>query len=695
MAPLPNGRPRVSGLTGLILTFVLIAAGPVLAADPPPDPVPTLSEEMTVTATRTERRLGDTAASVAVLSAQELAASAAPTVDDALRQVPGFSLFRRSGSRFANPTTQGVSLRGLGASGASRALVLADGIPLNDPFGGWIAWGRVPRAALERIEVLRGAGSDLYGSTALGGVVQLLRRPARGSADGPVIVADGSAGQLHSADGSLFAAGTWKGWGASVAAESSRTDGYVLVDPAVRGLVDTPAGSRHNTFEGTVERGTAAGGRLFVRGSRYTEDRTNGTPLQTNDSDFRQWSAGGDSPAGGGFLSVRGWGGDQEYHQGFTSVAADRASERLLRSQSVPADTAGGSIQWSHPVTDLHALVGGVELRQVHGSSDETVFGNGPPTLVSVGGRQRTGGLYLEDVARLSPRLSLTVGGRYDSWTNDGVKRSGTAPETRLPRRDETAFSPRASLLFQATESWAWTASAYKAFRAPTLNELYRAFRVGNVQTLANQDLRAERLTGGETGLLFTGHGGRGVRIEARETLFWMDIDQTIANVTLSVTPGLITRQRQNLGSTRSRGIETEITARAGDRWTLTGGWLLSDARVVTAPAERDLEGLRLSQVPRNQATLQVRFDDPRFATVALQARWTGAQFDDDQNQFLLRSFTSVDALVSRSLGTWLRGLAIFAAGENLANTSYDIGRTPLRTLGAPRTLRVGFRVER
>ena len=440
-------------------------------------------------------------------------------------------------------------------------------------------------------------------------------------------------------------------------------------------------------------RTTTAGGRLFVRGSRFTEDRTNGTPLQTNDSDFRQWSAGADTPAAGGFLALRAWGGGQDYHQTFTAVAADRASERLTRAQSVPADTAGGSIQWSRPLSDRHALVGGLDLREVHGSSDELVFGgSGPPTLVSAGGRQRTGGLYLEDVARLTPRLSLTIGGRFDSWTNDGEKRSGAAPETRLPRRDESAWSPRAALLFQATERWAWTASAYKAFRAPTLNELYRAFRVGDVLTVANENLRAERLTGGETGALFSSHAGR---LTARGTLFWMDVDQTIANVTLSSVPGLITRQRQNLGSTRSRGIEAEITARAGDRWTLTGGWLLSDARVVTAPAQPDLEGLRLAQVPRSQATLQIRFDDPRLATAALQARWTGAQFDDDQNLFLLRSFTTVDALVSRSLGVWLRGLSLFAAGENLLDQRYDVGRTPLRTLGPPRLLRVGVRIER
>src|ERR1043165_9192142 len=137
---------------------------------------PQSSDSITVTATRTETRLADTPSSVVVLNREAINASPATTIDDALREVPGFTLFRRSGSRSANPTSQGVSLRGIGASGASRAIVLDDGVPLNDPFGGWVYWGRLPRASLDRVEVLRGGASDLYGSAAMGGVVQFLRR---------------------------------------------------------------------------------------------------------------------------------------------------------------------------------------------------------------------------------------------------------------------------------------------------------------------------------------------------------------------------------------------------------------------------------------------------------------------------------------------------------------------------------------
>lgn len=655
------------------LSFWSLSA--VALAEEPPPPEEAFSDEVTVTATRTEQRLGDTAASVVVLSSEELASSAAPTVDDALRQVPGFSLFRRAGSRFANPTAQGATLRGLGGSGTSRALVLADGVPLNDPFGGWIYWSRVPRASLERVEVLRGAGSDLYGSGALAGVIQLLRRDAAE----PALFAEASVGERGTLDGTAFVARTRGAWGASLAAEGFDTDGYVLVDPAERGPVDVPARSRHASAEGTVERRLAERGKLFVRGSWFDEERGNGTPLQVNDTEIRQWSAGGDWTTGGaGALSLRLSGGDQDFRQTFTAVAPDRSSERLTRSQSVPSDFAGLSFQASRPLGDRHALVGGLEARQVRGTSDELVITAGGSQPVSAGGRQRTGGVFLEDVVRATPRLSLTLGGRFDVWTNN---------ETGGEERDESAFSPRAALLFQATDRWAWTASVYRAFRAPTLNELYRAFRVGDALTLANPELEAERLTGGETGALWTGPNGR---ITARATAFWMEVEQTIANVTLSTQPSLITRQRRNLGRTRSRGLETEATARAS-RWTLSGGYLFTDARVESAPAEPGLEGLRLPQVPRHQASLQVRFDDPRLASIGLQARWSDRQFDDDQNRFRLGSFTAVDALVERLLG---RGISLFAAAENLFDERFDIGRTPVRTLGPPRMLRVGVRVQ-
>ena len=282
-----------------------------------------IAEEVIVTATRTETRLGDTAASVVVLSSEEIQASAAATLDDTLRQVPGFSLFRRSGSRTANPTSQGVSLRGIGASGASRAVVLSDSIPINDPFGGWVYWGRVPRESVSRMEVVRGGASTLYGSGALGGVINIITRRT----DAPGLSLEASYGGQRTGEASFFASGRTGRWGASLAAESFRTDGYILVDEQSRGSIDTPAGSRRAALDLTLDGALAKSGRAFVRGSVFGEARTNGTPLQTNRTHLRQLSAGVDWPSGAfGSLAARAYGGTQVFDQNFSAVSAERNS---------------------------------------------------------------------------------------------------------------------------------------------------------------------------------------------------------------------------------------------------------------------------------------------------------------------------------------------------------------------------------
>src|SRR5207245_8593638 len=189
------------------------------------------ADEVTVAAARVPERLAETPASVVVLGPTSLELTPALAVDDALRQVPGFTLFRRSGSRTANPTSQGASLRGVGGSGASRALVLDDGIPLNDPFGGWIFWGRVPRASLERIEVLRGGASDVYGSGAMSGVVQFIRRKED-------IAVDLEGGSERTASASVFVPVTSGEWSGSVAGDFFTTAGYTVVPPDQRGTVD-------------------------------------------------------------------------------------------------------------------------------------------------------------------------------------------------------------------------------------------------------------------------------------------------------------------------------------------------------------------------------------------------------------------------------------------------------------------------
>ncbi|MGB8507981.1 MAG: TonB-dependent receptor, partial [Pyrinomonadaceae bacterium] len=651
-----------------------------------------LSAQVTVTATRSATRVDETAASVTVLTSETLATTAASTVDDALRQVAGFQLFRRSGSRTANPTSQGVSLRGTGASGASRAVVLVDGIPLNDPFGGWVYWSRVPRASVERVEVLRGGASNLYGSAALGGVVQVFTRETTPR----TLSLEASYGNERTPGDSLFASGGKGRWGAALAAETFRTDGYILVAEGEGGSVDTPAGSRHATLDLTLERKLNDGGRVFVRGALFGESRTNGTPLQTNRTHIRQFSAGSDWQSKSlGAFSLRAYGGTEVFDQNFSAVSPDRSSETLTRVQRSPSQFVGFTSQWSRELGDRHTLVAGLDAREVRGASDEIVFAQGrPASLVSAGGREHSLGFFAEDIFHPTPRLFLTGGVRFDRWRNYAALSASrplrpNAPATvnSFSDRSETAFSPQFSALYKVTNHVALNASVYRAFRQPTLNELYRAFRVGNVLTLANENLRAERLTGGEAGTSLTTLDGK---FNVRGTFFWAGINRPIANVTLNVAPALITRQRQNLGRTRSRGFEIESEGRVGVRWTISWGYMFSDSVVLKFPSNTSLEGLLIPQVPRHQLTFQMRYTNPARINLGLQARAAGTQFDDDQNRLRLNRYFTLDGLASRRI---TRNIDLFIAAENLLNQRYEIGRTPVTTVGPPLLVRVGFRL--
>ena len=307
----------------------------------------TVSSEITVTATRTPERLSDTAADVVILNSQDLASTAAQTLDQTLRNVPGFKLFRRSSSLVANPTSQGVTLRGVGGTAASRALVLEDGIPLNDPYGAWVYWDRLPGEVVTGVEVARGGASNLYGSKAMGGVVNILtRRPVSTN-----LGLETSYGNQNTPDLSLNANLRVGNWGIGFAGEDFHTDGWVLVPEGVRGPIDSRAGVDYRSGILMLDRRLNAQARLFATASYLGEFRHNGKISEQNATHLRQLSGGGDwqSDALGAF-AIRAWGGPQLLDQNFFAVGANRASERLTDVQRVPAQQLGGSVQWSRPL---------------------------------------------------------------------------------------------------------------------------------------------------------------------------------------------------------------------------------------------------------------------------------------------------------------------------------------------------------
>jgi outer membrane receptor protein involved in Fe transport len=651
-------------------------------------------EQVTVLAARTEVRLAETPGSTVLLSTPDIAATPALRVDDVLRQVPGFSLYRRSDSRFAVASNQGVSLRGLGGTAASRALVLEDGLPLVDAFGGWVYWDRIPREALSTVEVFRGGASNLYGSDALGGVVQFVTRQPQA----PAINLETSYGNERTPDLSFWT-GTRAGpWDVSLASEMFRSDGFVVIPSYLRGSIDTPANSEDATVDLNLGHKLGDQGRIFARGNFFTEFRHNGTPLQTNDTRSGEGAFGLDQHFGSDdSLTLRAYELVQGFNETFSAVAADRDSESLTDLQHVPEQVGGGGVQWTHLLGKSQTLIAGMDLMEVIGASDDQFYSSGTHTRnTAAGGRQRNLGWFGEDILRLRQKWTIILAGRFDDWSNFNDSSictpvSGTcnSPSTLFAARNATAFDPRLSVLRALNSHVSLTGSIYRAFRAPTLNELYRPFRVGDIQTNNNPYLNAERMTGAEAGVNVTGWDRK---LDLRGTFFWSDIVDPVQNVTLSQTSSLITREKENLGRIRSRGVEIDGVMHVSRDIQISAGYEFTAATVVSypSPPSVSLVGLEVAQVPRNVFTWEARYWNPSRLLLSLQGRFVGQQFDDDQNQFPLDRFYTMDLQVGRTL---TRHLELFAAAENLLDQRYQVARTPIVNIGPPILYRVGLRL--
>lgn len=620
-----------------------------------PEP-PRIAETIVVTTSHTAPIFTPPAA-VTTLNREVLDFAPAATLDDTLRSVPGFSLFRRSSSRVANPTTQGVTLRGLAASGSSRALALGDGVPLNDPVGGWVYWNRLPLAWLNDVSVERGAAGDVFGTDAVGGAVVLNTN----SYSGVRLLLEGGSDETGRLSG--YGGRDWGSGSVFAAAEAYTTDGFVIVAPESRGPIDTPAGSRHGSAHVGVRRGTT--NRLNARAGYFRESRENGTPFQENSTWVTHGSV--DLYSTESRLQVRGYGQIQHYYQTFSAVLPGRATEVPTSEQDVDASALGATAEWRSSTAEF-ALGLAASARRVTSELTEVEYLAGlpqaprtvEPSQATVGGSAV--GIWA------GPGFDIGATARADLW------QSTLDDETNR----HTFFSPRVWFT-TSPGGFRINLAVQSGSRGPTINELYRPFRAGNTFTRANPLLKPEAVRGFEGGVSRSLH-----RSTVRVLGFWSRVDDAIVNVTLSSSGGVITRERQNAARIHAKGIELELETRVSPMLTLTLATAYQRSTFVDGP----LEGLRVPQVPTWHHAFGGRGAIGR-ARWSAEYRFIDEQFDDDRNQFPLDESSMVDARVGWMLN---RRLEIFGAIENLFDEEQDVGRTPIRTIGLPRTSRVGMR---
>lgn len=670
--------------------------------DVPPPVTPTALPEIVVTAARLPPAAADAAFSVVRID--ETVLSRSSRLDEALRSVPAVSLFRRTSSAAANPTTQGISLRAIAPSGAGRTLVLLDGVPLNDPFGGWVIWSQATPESLESLDVIRGAGSGPYGAGALTGTITLRERGKGGALD----VSASERGGLRAAG----AASTRVGLVAvTLSGLREVSDGYVPVRGPAAGAADTPLDLDSRSASLRVD--TALGqANLSVRAATWEEDRGSGLAgTRANASGHSLSATAAQTPSADGYgWRLQAWRIDSNLANSSASVSADRSTTTPANDQFKTtatgwglnaalrrrmADFAGGRLEWEL----------GADARFNDGETNE-LFSNptgaGFTRIRRAGGETAVAGAYVD--ASWSAADWLVAGGlRVDRWENTGGFRQENMLATGAvlldesdPDRSGEVVSARLAVRRDLGGGYAARAAAYSGFRPATLNELHRPFRVGNDITEANAALTPETLKGVETGLAFDRDG---VRWGA--SVFWNQIEDAIINVTLGSGPatfpragfvpaGGVLRQRQNAGTIDAWGVELTGALDLSSAVSMNAAASWTDAEIDGGSSAAQLTGLRPAQAPEWSATAGLDWRATDRLTLALAARYESSRFDDDLNSRVLNAAVTLDA---RGEWAFTPNATLWMAADNLFDEDVEVSETGtgVAGYGPPRTVSVGL----
>jgi len=664
----------------------LFGAAPVLAQDPVPATTAGAADEDVIIVLGEGLPQTPAAPAYATIEVERerLVTTGSGRLEDALASVAGFQQFRRSDSRSSNPSAQGVTLRGIGGNATSRALVLLDGVPIADPFFGYIPLSAVAPERLAQIRVTRGGGQGAFGSGALAGTIELESADAAtlGLASGQALVNDRGETELSG----TFAPEVGDGF-AVISSRWDRGRGFFTTPEDERVPATARASFDAWSVSGRLVQRVADDVELQLRALAFDDERTLRFAGADNSSEGKDISAR---------VVTRGpWQVDAVAYgqwRNFTNIVISSSTfARTLDQKDTPSEGLGGKLEIRPPIGYGHTLRFGADFRRTQGDLAEDAYNSATQVRTQerfAGGVNTDFGLFLEDDFAIGERLVLTGAVRADRYRiSDGYYRALDAATGIAIRDDSYAdradweFTYRAGALFSATDTLALRAAAYSSFRLPTLNELYRPFVVFPVTTNANEDLRPERLEGYEAGVDWTPMPGIALSL----TAFDNRVEDAIANVTIDTN----VRQRRNLEAIEARGIEFAASADVGTV-SFAGTLAYTDSKVRGTGSAATLDGNRPSQTPEIAASGTVSWRPAQGALLAATLRHVGEQFESDIETDVLPAATTLDLFAQYPL--W-RALSAVARVENLFDeeivTRNDGGT---RDLGVPQTFWIGLR---
>lgn len=707
-SPHRTPSPRQSARKGLVLFSVLL--GIACSAQDSNENAPISLETLQVNADRiTQPERFDQMNSGASIG-NALLNGTTVAIDDlseALARYPGYSAFRSTPSRSAHPTTQGIRLRNLGINATSRTIVTLDGVPQNDPFGAWVYWQRYHPSNLSSVEIRPSSGSEAWGNFGTGGRISLRSLSSSGNRlhAKTTLGTDGKRSAAFSSDSSLS-----PGLSINLAALVAETDGFHTLSPEQRGSIDRKANSEVSAYQGQLNYAPNDLWRFSIKADTYEEDRINGTPQSLNGTEATDYSTNilrlfNESSSGLQFVAYT---QDRDFHNVFASVADDRASERPVLDQfDMPADAHGMNLNYFTNFDNGNEVMVGMDFRKVEGEVNERFrnLGNGFTRLRNAGGEQSTTGIFATTSISLSSDNWIVATARADEVENAQGRRTEWNTETdamirddRFASRKESFFSNNLTFYRQFSDNTRGMIRHTSGFRAPTLNELYRPFRVKNDITEANHDLNTEQHRGLEAG----------VSIESDDdlwsfsaNLFHYKLENMIANVILSresgfnplcgfVPSGGSCGQRRNIPESDVEGLEIAWQAAITDSFNARIQLVYAQSDIVSANAYPELLGNEFPHASPLRATLALDWQPADNFALWSSIRYRESDFEDLENQRKLADSVQFD-FGARYAVTGQHALS--AHVENLFDSEIETGLSSsgLLSIAAPRTLWISW----
>jgi outer membrane cobalamin receptor len=683
---IPTRNRAAVGSCALLFSFGSIQG--VRADEAEPDSL----ESVVVTATRSERSISEIPESVSVVSAQAIADTPGEALDDILRRSASVDLPNATSYQL-HPTADNISMRGLGGI---RALVLLDGVPMNDPFFGYLQWSRVPLELVKQVEIVRGGGATLWGNYAMGGVINIRTREP--TAD--ELSLEGSDGSFNTyranAFGSYLLSDTAR---VALSAGRNHTDGFMQIGPDVRGPVDVPTEftSNNAAFRGSVDLTSS------LKASAHVDYFDNDQTLQTRLSHNAQhtWNYAGSLQQDltkDAELTLTAFGSDSTFTTdntgGFDGIPENQA-EFLENVHRTPVKDVGVSLVWSHAINWgwLRSYSMGTDYHRIAGEDISDIFDEtGTRVRTDIGrGKQRFWGGFVQASIKPVEPLEILASLRYQSFHNFDAFDGTPGGLGNAPSSSETSTDPRVSVRYSLTNTFALRAAYYKAFRAPTLDNLYRAFSVPFGIFYANPELVPETLKGGEVG--FDVHVSR---LRTQVTAYTNSIDNLITSRTLQfgeLPSGFFFGTRNiNAGKARSRGIEFETQMDIATGWTAGVAYTFADSRITSNALDLVSVDRQIADVPQNRGSVSVTYESPFGLRITPQFRWLQSSYGDNDHTFPVDAQHIVDLSGSYSIS---KSAEVFVHFENLFNAHYIANNSgfnpPLR--GTPFTAVAGARV--